>query len=163
MGLLLLTWINFISSWISNHTPNKVLHAITYPFPNRNGCTVAVWEWIHNFVPHIIMDVITYPGRNWCQSIFEKGAPGGILIDTHIWIKLKYFRRRTLNVNDFMYVTHWGWTKVSVNVAIIVQKIPCRLIDTRLNSLTQSIWQFCLLHLKEQILVGSWSKYNNFH
>ena len=35
---LLLTWINFNPTWISNHMPSKVRDGITYPFLNFNGC-----------------------------------------------------------------------------------------------------------------------------
>ena len=32
---------------------------ITYPFPNSNGCPIAVWERISDFIPHFIVHVIT--------------------------------------------------------------------------------------------------------
>ena len=53
---LLLTWINFNSTWIINHMPSKMLDEIIYPFPNFNGTTVEVWKWISNIMPHSIMD-----------------------------------------------------------------------------------------------------------
>ena len=54
--------LTLIPAWISNHMPSKVLGEITYPFPNFNRATVAVWDWIlSNIIPLIIMDVITYP------------------------------------------------------------------------------------------------------
>ena len=64
--LLLPTWFNFNTTWISNHMPNKVWDEITYSFPNLNGCTVEVWEWewINNFIPHFLVDLITYPCWN---------------------------------------------------------------------------------------------------
>ena len=55
----------FIRAWMSNHTPTKVWNEITYPFPNFNCVTVAVWKWISNFIPHFIMDGITYPCWDW--------------------------------------------------------------------------------------------------
>ena len=64
LGPLLLTWINSITAWISNHMLSKVGDEITYPFPNYNGFTVEVWEWISKFTSHFIMDVITYPYVN---------------------------------------------------------------------------------------------------
>ena len=33
-GVLFLTWINIIPSWISSHIPSNMWHEITYPFPN---------------------------------------------------------------------------------------------------------------------------------
>ena len=57
----LLTGINLIPAWISNHMPSKMWDENIYPFLNFNGCTVEVWEWISNFIPHFIMDMITYP------------------------------------------------------------------------------------------------------
>ena len=35
--------LTLISAWIRNYMPSKVWDAITYPFPNFNGCTVEVW------------------------------------------------------------------------------------------------------------------------
>ena len=64
LGPLLLTWINSITAWISNHMLSKVGDEITCPFPNYNGFTVEVWEWISKFTSHFIMDVITYPYVN---------------------------------------------------------------------------------------------------
>ena len=58
---LLLTWLNLIPAWISNHISSKVWEEIIYPFPNFKGATVEVGEWISNFIPHFTMDVITYP------------------------------------------------------------------------------------------------------
>ena len=52
---LVLTWINFVPAWISNHMPSRVW--VNYiSIPNFNGATVEVWEWISNFIPHFIMD-----------------------------------------------------------------------------------------------------------
>ena len=31
-------------AWIRNHMLRKVLDALTYPFPNLNGCTIEVYE-----------------------------------------------------------------------------------------------------------------------
>ena len=44
-----------------NHTPNKVWHEITYPFPNFFGFIVDVWEWVSNISSHFIMGIITNP------------------------------------------------------------------------------------------------------
>ena len=41
-GFVLLTWIIYIPTWISNPMPNKVWDEITYRFPNFNVCTVEV-------------------------------------------------------------------------------------------------------------------------
>ena len=60
-GAPLLTWINSIPAWISNHMPSEMWDEIINSFPNFNGYRVEVWEWIRNFFPHFIMDVITYP------------------------------------------------------------------------------------------------------
>ena len=49
-GALLLTWINFSPSMISNCIYHNVWDEITYPFPNFNGCTIEVLEWINNFI-----------------------------------------------------------------------------------------------------------------
>ena len=40
-------------TWISNYTYYKVWDEITYPFPNFNWVTVAVWEWIRDFITHL--------------------------------------------------------------------------------------------------------------
>ena len=56
-GPLLLTWINFNSTWISNHILSKLWDEITYPFPNFN----RVSEWISYSTTYFIMDVNTYP------------------------------------------------------------------------------------------------------
>ena len=58
---LLLTLINLIPAWISNHIPDTMRDEINHPFPNFNGCAVEVREWIQNFIPHFKLDVITYP------------------------------------------------------------------------------------------------------
>ena len=47
----LLTWIDLVAEWISNHIHSKMCGEITYPFPNLDGATVDVWEWISNFIP----------------------------------------------------------------------------------------------------------------
>ena len=57
--------LTFIRAWMSNHIPIKVWNKITYPFPNFNCVTVAVWKWISNFIPHFIMDGMTYPCWDW--------------------------------------------------------------------------------------------------
>ena len=46
---------------VKNHMPGKVLHEITYPFPNFNGYTIEVYEWISNSILRFKMEVITYP------------------------------------------------------------------------------------------------------
>ena len=51
-GPFVITWINLIPAWITNHMPHKVWGGITYSFPNFNSLTVKVWEWISNFNPH---------------------------------------------------------------------------------------------------------------
>ena len=73
-GPLLLTWINFNPSMISNHMPCKVCDEITYPFPVFNGATDGVWESIRNFIPHLIMDLITYPCWDLSYSDLVKRA-----------------------------------------------------------------------------------------
>ena len=35
--------IGNVPVWISNNMPSKLWNEITYPFPNFNGCTDAVW------------------------------------------------------------------------------------------------------------------------
>ena len=45
LELLLLTWINFNPSLVSNHRPGKAWEEITYQFPNFNGCTVRLRRW----------------------------------------------------------------------------------------------------------------------
>ena len=47
--------LTLIPAWISNHMPSKVWGEPTYPFPNFNGCIVAVWEWISNLSPHFMI------------------------------------------------------------------------------------------------------------
>ena len=61
---LLLTYITFNPTWISNYIHYNVWDEIIYPFPNLNGSTVEVWEWINNFTPHFTEHVITYPCWN---------------------------------------------------------------------------------------------------
>ena len=39
---------------MSNYIYNKVLGAITYPFPNFSGATAEVWEWVSYFNPNFI-------------------------------------------------------------------------------------------------------------
>ena len=46
LGILLLTWINFILTWRSNHMSSKVWDENAYRFSNFNGATAGVWEWI---------------------------------------------------------------------------------------------------------------------
>ena len=41
-----------IPARISNLMASKVWCAITYQFPNFNGCAVEVWKWISNCIPH---------------------------------------------------------------------------------------------------------------
>ena len=60
---LLLTWIIFISAWISDYMPGKVNEEIINPSPSFNGC-IEVWEWMSNFIPHFIVDVITFSCTN---------------------------------------------------------------------------------------------------
>ena len=48
-------------TWISNRMHSKIWNAITYLFPNVNGCTVHVWEWIGIFIPYFVLDAITCP------------------------------------------------------------------------------------------------------
>ena len=60
-GPLLLTWMNLIPAWTSNHIPSLASNDITYPFPNFIGCTVEVWEWLNDSIPYFIIDVIVYP------------------------------------------------------------------------------------------------------
>ena len=56
---LLLKWINFSTTCVSNYIYNNVWNEITY-FPNINGCMVEVWKWIRNFIPHFTWHLITY-------------------------------------------------------------------------------------------------------
>ena len=51
--------LTLIPAWISKHMPIRLWDAITYPFSNVSGRTVAVWEWISNFTPHFVMYVVT--------------------------------------------------------------------------------------------------------
>ena len=50
-GPLLLTWINIIITWISNHNHYTVWDEITYPSSNFNDAAVEVCERIRNFIP----------------------------------------------------------------------------------------------------------------
>ena len=43
---------NLNPAWISDYVHYKMWDEITYPFPNINGATVAVWEWVSNLIPH---------------------------------------------------------------------------------------------------------------
>ena len=52
-------WLNFDSTWISNHMQCEMADGIINPFLYFNGCAVDVWEWISNSTLHVIMDVIT--------------------------------------------------------------------------------------------------------
>ena len=58
LGSLLRHGLILIPTWISNHMPDEIWDAITYPFPNLNGAAVDVLEWISNFIPHLIVDVM---------------------------------------------------------------------------------------------------------
>ena len=66
-GSLLLTWFNFIPTWICNHTPSKVWDENTDPFQNFNGSTVEVWEGISSFIPYFKTGVIIYPYMKGCK------------------------------------------------------------------------------------------------
>ena len=43
-NIVLPTLLTVIPAWLSNSIYHKVWDEITYPFPNVNGATVAVWE-----------------------------------------------------------------------------------------------------------------------
>ena len=65
-GLLLLTGVTLIPTWISNHMSSKAWGESYSSIKKFNVYTVDVWERISNFTPpppppHFVMDAITYP------------------------------------------------------------------------------------------------------
>ena len=52
--------LTLIPAWISGYIRHTVWDENTHPFPNFNGCSVAVWEWISCFILHCIINVISY-------------------------------------------------------------------------------------------------------
>ena len=126
---------------------------ITYPFPNLNGVTVAVWEWICICIPHFIMDVIYYPHGYVMKPIFH-------LVNIQRIPRLRYLVK-TRNVGMQTGCHHGAWWRhqmetFSAILALCEGNSPVTGEFPSQRLVTRSIDIFFYLRLNKQLSKQSW-------